>query len=71
MFLAGILSYAIGKIWNRNRRLMRFVIFVYESLEALNRYLPIWKEVEKHMFEDVVIKVNARRGASAEFAPAN
>ena len=50
---------------------MRFVIFKYGSPEALNRCLPIWKEVEKHMFENVVVKVTAYRGVSSEYIAAN
>ena len=60
-----------GQIWNKDCKLMRFVIFKYGSAQALNRCLPIWKEVEKHMFENVVIKVTAYRGVSSEYIEAN
>ena len=41
------------------------------SPEALKRCLPIWKEVEKQMFENVVVKVTAYRGVSSEYIAAN
>ena len=47
------------------------MIFKYGSPEALKRCLPIWKEVEKHMFENVVVKVTAYRGVSSEYLAAN
>ena len=62
LFAAGLLSYEKGQIWNKDSKLMRFVIFKYGSPEALKRCLPIWKEVEKQMFENVVVKVTAYRG---------
>ena len=71
LFAAGLLSYEKGQIWNKDSKLMRFVIFKYASPQALNRCLPIWKEVEKHMFENVVIKVTAYRGISSEYITAN
>ena len=71
LFAAGLLSYEKGQIWNKDSKLMRFVIFKYGSPEALNRCLPIWKEVEKRMFENVVIKVTAYRGVSSEYVAAN
>jgi hypothetical protein len=71
LFAAGLLSYEKGQIWNKDSKLMRFVIFKYGSPEALKRCLPIWKEVEKHMFENVVVKVTAYRGVSSEYIAAN
>ena len=71
LFAAGLLSYEKGQIWNKDSKLMRFVIFKYASPQALNRCLPIWKEVEKNMFENVVIKVTAYRGVSSEYVAAN
>ena len=71
LFAAGLLSYEKGQIWNKDSKLMRFVIFKYGSPEALKRCLPIWKEVEKHMFENVVVKVTAYRGISSEYISAN
>ena len=71
LFAAGLLSYEKGQIWNKDSKLMRFVIFKYGSPEALNRCLPIWREVEKHIFENVVIKVTAYRGVSTDFIAAN
>ena len=70
-FTAGILSYALGQIFNKDSKLMRLVIFVQVSPVASNRCLLIWKEVEKHMFENVVIKVTAHSGVSYEYVPAN
>ena len=71
LFAVGLLSYEKGQIWNKDSKLMRFVIFKYGSPEALNRCLPIWREVEKLMFENVVIKVTAYRGVSSEYVAAN
>ena len=70
LFSAGLLSYEKGHIWNKDSKLMRFVIFKYSSPEALNKCLPIWKEVEKQMFENVVVKVTAYRGVSSEYIAA-
>ena len=71
LFAAGLLSYEKGQIWNKDSKLMRFVIFKYGSPEALNRCLPIWKEVEKNMFENVVVKVTAYRGVSSDYIAAD
>ena len=71
LFAAGLLSYEKGQIWNKDSKLMRFVIFKYGSPESLTRCLPIWKEVEKHMFEKVVVKVTAYRGVSSEYIAAD
>ena len=71
LFAAGLLSYEKGQIWNKDSKLMRSVIFKYASPQALNRCLPIWKEVEKNMFENVVVKVTAYRGVSSEYIAAN
>ena len=71
LFAAGLLSYEKGQIWNKDSKLMRFVIFKYGSPEALKRCLPIWKEVEKQMFENVAVKVTAYRGVSSEYIAAN
>ena len=71
LFAAGLLSYEKGQIWNKDSKLMRYVIFKYASQEALKKCLPIWKEVEKHMFQNVVIKVTAYRGISSHFIEAN
>ena len=71
LFAAGLLSYEKGQIWNKDSKLMRFVIFKYGSPEALKRCLPIWKEIEKQMFENVAVKVTAYRGVSSEYSAAN
>jgi hypothetical protein len=67
LFAAGLLSYEKGHIWNKDSKLMRFVIFKYSNPEALNKCLPIWKEVEKHIFQNAVVKVIAYRGVSSEY----
>ena len=64
LFAAGLLSYEKGHIWNKDSKLMRFK---YSSPEALNKCLPIWKEVEKHIFQNAVVKVTAYRGVSSEY----
>ena len=67
LFDAGLLSYERGQIWNKDSKLMRFAIFKYNSPEALNKCLPIWKEVEKQVFKNATIKVTAYRGISLEY----
>ena len=62
-----LLSYEKGHIWNKDSKLMRFVIFKYKNPEALNNCLPIWKEVEKHVFQNATIKVTAYRGVTSEY----
>ena len=39
---------------------MRFVIFKYSSPEALNKCLPIWKEVEKRARSYFKTDINAK-----------
>ncbi|MDA1153084.1 MAG: hypothetical protein O2813_10175 [Proteobacteria bacterium] len=63
----GLLSYEIATIWNKDSKLMRFVIFRYKSADAFKRCLPIWKEIEKTVFDGVLIKVSAYRGISEEY----
>ena len=67
LFAAGLLSYEKGHIWNKDSKLMRFVIFRHSSPEALNKCIPIWREVEKHIFHNAIIKVTAYRGVTAEY----
>ena len=71
LFVAGLLSYEKGQIWNKDSKLMRFVIFKYGSPETLKRCLPIWKEVEKQMVENILVKLTAYRGISSEYVAAN
>lgn len=46
---------------------MRFVIFKYSNPEALDKCLPIWSEVEKHIFRNATIKVTAYRVITSEY----
>ena len=46
---------------------MRFVIFRYKSSDAFKRCLPIWEEIEKAVFDGVLIKVTAYRGVTEEY----
>ena len=71
LFAAGLLSYEKGQIWNKDSKLMRFVIFRYSSPEALSKCLPLWKEVEKDIFQNATIKVTAYRGVTSEYWEAN
>ena len=64
---AGLLSYEKAKIWNKDSKLMRFIIFRYKNPEAMKRCAPIWEEVEKEIFKNAVIKVTAYRGISVEY----
>ena len=63
----GLLSYEVATIWNKDSKLMRFVIFRYKSADAFKRCLPIWQEIEKTVFDGVLVKVNAYRGISEEY----
>ena len=67
LFAAGLLSYEKGQIWNKDSKLMRFVIFRYSSPEAMNKCLPIWKEVEKDIFQNSTVKTTAYRGITSEY----
>lgn len=68
---AGLLSYEKATIWNKDSKLMRFIIFRYKNPEAMKRCAPIWGEVEKEIFKGAIIKVTAYRGVSVEFWSAN
>ena len=63
----GLLSYEIAKIWNKDSKLMRFVIFRYKSADAFKSCQPIWTEIEKSVFEGAVVKVTAYRGITEEY----
>ena len=63
----GLLSFEIATIWNKDSKLMRFVIFRYKSSDAIKRCLPIWEEIEKAVFDGVLIKVTAYRGVTEEY----
>ena len=63
----GLLSFEIATIWNKDSKLMRFVIFRYKSSDAFKRCLPIWEEIEKAVFDGVLIKVTAYRGVTEEY----
>ena len=63
----GLLSFEIATIWNKGSKLMRFVIFRYKSSDAFKRCLPIWEEIEKAVFDGVLIKVTAYRGVTEEY----
>ena len=64
---SGLLSYEVAKIWNKESKLMRFVIFRYKSADAYKNCQPIWDEVEKPVFEGAIIKVTAYRGITEEY----
>ena len=63
----GLLSYEVAKIWNKDTKLMRFVIFRYKSADAYKNCQPIWGEIEKTVFDGAVIKVTAYRGITEEY----
>tara|TARA_Y100000022_G_scaffold198042_1_gene207626 strand:- start:718 stop:1050 length:333 start_codon:yes stop_codon:yes gene_type:complete len=63
----GLLSNEVAKIWNKDSKLMRFVIFRYKSADAYKNFQPIWGKVEKTVFEGAVIKVTAYRGITEEY----
>ena len=63
----GLLSYERAQVWNKDSKLMRFVIFRYQSADAIKHCAPIWKEVEKTIFENAGVKVIAYRGVSIEY----
>ena len=41
----GLFSYEEAKIWNKESKLMRFVIFSYKSADAYKNCQPIWGDV--------------------------
>ncbi len=63
----GLLSYERAQVWNRDSKLVRFVIFRYESAESVKQCAPIWKEVEDTIFKNTGVKVIAYRGVSIEY----
>ena len=63
----GLLSFEITAIWNKDSKLMRFVIFKYKISDAFKRCPPIWEEIEKAVFDGVLIKVTAYRGVTEEY----
>ena len=48
------ISYEVAKIWNKDSKLMRFVIFRYKSADAYKNCQPIWGEIEKAVFEGAI-----------------
>ena len=62
----GMVSFSATKAWNQDGDLTRMYIFEYESPEAVNACLPVWKEIEKLVFAGVSMKVTAYRGVSYE-----
>ena len=63
----GLLSYERAQVWNRDSKLVRFVIFRYESAESVKQCAPIWIEVEETIFKNAGVKVIAYRGVSIEY----
>ena len=62
----GMVSFSATKVWNQDGDLTRMYIFEYESPEAVNACLPVWKEIEKLVFAGVSMRVTAYRGVSYE-----
>ena len=62
----GLLSFERVQIWNKDSKVMRFIIFRYESADAIKNCMPIWEEIEKTNFKNVGVKVIAYRGISKE-----
>ena len=63
----GLLSYERAQIWNKDSKVMRFIIFRYKSADSLKQCAPIWKEVEETIFRNAGVKVIAYRGISVEY----
>ena len=63
----GLLSFERVQIWNKDSKLMRFIIFRYESADAIKNCAPIWEEIEKTNFKNAGVKVIAYRGISKEY----
>ena len=63
----GLLSFERAQIWNKESKVMRFIIFRYQSADAVKKCAPIWKEVEKTIFKNAGVKVTAYRGVSMEY----
>ena len=63
----GLLSYEVAKIWNKDSKLMRFVIFRYKSADSYKGCLPIWSEIEQTVFDGALVKVTAYRGITEQY----
>ena len=62
----GLLSFTAHKIVNQDQDLTRMYIFEYESAEAVQACLPIWKELETAIFGGIAMKLTAYRGVTVE-----
>ena len=70
LFAAGLLSYEKGQIWNKDSKLMRFVIFKYSSPEALNKCLQFGKKLKNIFFRMQQLKP-LLTGITSEYWEAN
>ena len=63
----GLLSYEVAKIWNKDSKLRRFVIFRYKSVESYKGCLPMWSKIEKTVFDNALVRVTAYRGITEQY----
>ena len=61
----GLLSFTAHKILNQDEDLTRMYIFEYESAEAVQACLPIWKGLETALFGNTAMKLTAYRGVQS------
>ena len=61
----GLLSFTAHKILNQDEDLTRMYIFEYESAEAVQACLPIWKGLETALFGNIAMKLTAYRGVQS------
>ena len=62
----GLLSFERVQIWNKDSKLMRFIIFRYKSADGVKNCAPIWEEIEQTIFK-CWCKVIAYRGISKDY----
>ena len=63
----GLLSFERVQIWNKDSKVMRFIIFRYDPADAITNCIQIWEEIAKTHFKNVGVKVIAYRGISKEY----
>ena len=62
----GLVGFTAHQVWNQDENLNRMYIFEYESPEAVNACLPVWKELETAIFGGIAMKLTAYRGVTVE-----
>ena len=61
----GLLLYEVAKIWNKDSKLMRSLIFRYKSVDR--GCLLIWSAIEKTVFDCALFKVTGYGGITGQY----